>query len=57
MDRLLPYVTAGLALDRAHLGPGTGFLGSESVNTLLNGPGDMHAVTRVGRRRRLCHHQ
>jgi opacity protein-like surface antigen len=48
MGRLLPYVTAGLALERDHLGPGAGSLGSDSFNSLLGGAGQLHAATRVG---------
>jgi opacity protein-like surface antigen len=48
VGRLMPYVTAGLALEKAHLGPGGGFQGSESLNALLRQGGELHAATRVG---------
>lgn len=48
MGRVLPFVTAGLALAKPHFGPGVGYLGTESFNTLINGSNDLHALTRVG---------
>ena len=48
MGRVLPFVTAGIALAKPHVGPGVGYLGSESFNTLINGSNDLHALTRVG---------
>lgn len=48
MGRVLPFVTAGVALAKPHFGPGVGYLGIESFNTLINGSNDLHALTRVG---------
>lgn len=48
MGRVLPFVTAGVALAKPHFGPGVGYLGTESFNTLINGSTDLHALTRVG---------
>lgn len=48
MGRVLPFVTAGVALAKPHFGPGVGYLGTESFNTLINGSNDVQALTRVG---------
>ena len=48
MGRLMPYVTAGLVLDKAHFGPGNGFQGMDSFNNLFNERGDLQAAGRVG---------
>ncbi len=48
MGRVMPYVTAGVALARPHGGAGLAAPGSESLDLVLNGAGETRALTRVG---------
>ena len=48
MGRVMPFVTAGLALARPHLGAGFATPGGDSLTEVLNGSGDSRTLTRVG---------
>ena len=48
MGRLTPFVTAGVALARPHLGVGFDTPGAGSLNQLFSGSGATQRITRVG---------
>ena len=48
MGRIMPFVTAGLALARPHFGAAAATPGGDSLTEVLNGSGDTRTLTRVG---------